>query len=314
MRNLLPDGLNTKGACFAAALLLLGLAPLAGCDVTEPVKPEPQQGNLRVLLTDAPFPFDLAEAANVTITRLTLHGSEGGPIVLLEQQRAFNLLDLQGGVTALLATQDDLREGDYGQVQLDVSAASVVFKDGRVFDLKVPSGSIKVLLDGFSIEEGKTATLTLDFDVEESFVVLGNPNTPAGIKGFLFKPVVKPLGWDYDPADDDGDGGDDDDNDEGDGDEEGNDNEDDSNDDEDQEELTLTGTIDEIGVGFLAVSDRRFEISDETDFNGVDSLVELSVGTKVEVTYAELEDGRLLALKIQVEENSDDDNDEEGED
>ncbi len=37
--------------------------------------------------------------------------------------------------------------------------------------------------------------MTLDFDLEKSFVVQGNPNTAAGIKGFHFKPVVKPLGY-----------------------------------------------------------------------------------------------------------------------
>ena len=33
----------------------------------------------------------------------------------------------------------------------------------------------------------------LDFDVSRSFVVQGNPSTPAGIKGFIFKPVIRAV-------------------------------------------------------------------------------------------------------------------------
>lgn len=59
--------------------------------------------------------------------------------------------------------------------------------------LAVPSGTetgIKIPLGNLEVEEGSYVTLTLDFVVEESFVVLGDVSTPAGVEGFNFTPVV----------------------------------------------------------------------------------------------------------------------------
>jgi hypothetical protein len=38
-----------------------------------------------------------------------------------------------------------------------------------------------------------TSEIVLDFNLDRSFVLKGNMNTPAGIKGFNFKPVIKAI-------------------------------------------------------------------------------------------------------------------------
>lgn len=80
-------------------------------------------------------------------------------------------------------------------MRLYVSEASVVLKDSTTYDLTIPSGSqsgIKVFINPSITVVGNLSTeLLLDFDVNQSFVVQGNPNTPAGINGFLFKPTIK---------------------------------------------------------------------------------------------------------------------------
>jgi hypothetical protein len=43
------------------------------------------------------------------------------------------------------------------------------------------------------IESGVESEVLLDFDVSKSFVVQGNPKKPAGIKGFIFKPVLRAM-------------------------------------------------------------------------------------------------------------------------
>src|SRR3990167_5116760 len=62
-------------------------------------------------------------------------------------------------------------------------------------DVTIPSGDasgLKVYIDPpLEIRTGAVSELMLDFDVSKSFVVQGNPETPAGIKGFHFKPVVR---------------------------------------------------------------------------------------------------------------------------
>jgi hypothetical protein len=61
----------------------------------------------------------------------------------------------------------------------------------------VPSGQqtgIKVFVDPpLHVATGLTTDVTLDFDVANSFVLKGNMDTPAGIKGFNFKPVIKAI-------------------------------------------------------------------------------------------------------------------------
>ena len=197
----------------ATALLafcgLLLFAVTAGCDSAGSSEFE-GEGSLELLLTDAPFPYEHVDEANVTISRVeivrgavedtTASGApedESAVVTLVDSTQQYNLLELQDGVTALLA-EAELEAGTYEQLRLIVDDASVLLNDGRTFDLKVPSGAqtgIKVLLPGFDVQAGENEELTLDFKLEDSFIVQGNPNTAAGINGFIFKPVIKPLGF-----------------------------------------------------------------------------------------------------------------------
>ncbi len=191
---------------------------LAGCDVLS--SSDPVEGQMRVLMTDAPA--DIAEA-HVTIVRVELVGGEGGPLVLSDEHQEFDLLTLQDGVTAELADVT-IPEGSYHQLRIIVDEeAYLLFEDGSETTLKVPSGTetgIKIQLPEFDIADDSDAVEVLvDFDVEQSFVW-------AGASGkYLFKPVIKPEyieinGVFNDLSDDD--------------DEEGDDNGDDEDDDDDE--------------------------------------------------------------------------------
>lgn len=152
-------------------------------------------GRMTVLLTDAPFPFDLVAEANVVIERVEVVG-EFGVETIAEGEQTFNLLDLQDGVTAQLATAI-LPEGPIAQIRLIVSAASVVLIDETTYDLFVPSGAqtgIKIVTPGVHVSAGAETTTTLDMDVSESFIVQGDADTAAGIQGFIFTPVVRVAG------------------------------------------------------------------------------------------------------------------------
>lgn len=195
---------------IAALALALGTGLVVACDSTLGLAEG--DGRLTVLMTDAPFPFDLVSEANVTITRVDVVTETGVEVIMSsEAGETFNLLDLQNGVTTALGSTD-MEAGSFHQVRLIVSEASILLIDGREFDLFIPSGAqtgIKVLIPNGSVENGSETQLTLDFDVSESFVVLGNPDTPAGINGFIFKPVVRPVGMTVngEPADaDEGEG------------------------------------------------------------------------------------------------------------
>ena len=155
-------------------------------------------GNLSIQLTDAPFPSDLVSEANVIFDRIEIRKAdeaEGSPfIVLSEEEMSFNLLDLTNGVTASLVDLE-IEVGSYDLIRLYVSEANVVLGDGGSFDLNIPSGSqtgIKIFIDpSIEVAGGLTAELLLDFDVSQSFVPQGNPNSADAINGFTFKPTIK---------------------------------------------------------------------------------------------------------------------------
>jgi hypothetical protein len=171
------------------------------------------QGQIQVLITDAPV--DYLEKAEVWISRVYLQGGSeeeaeeeeqaGGRVGLFndpDNPRYYDLLTLQNGVTDDLTPPTDLEAGAYAQLRLVVDHALVTLKDGYVFrdggvekDLFVPSGmqsGIKVLLNApIEIADGILTIVTVDFDVNDNFVLQGNPETPAGILGILFTPTLR---------------------------------------------------------------------------------------------------------------------------
>jgi hypothetical protein len=170
---------------------------LGGCQKNES---NDYLGKLVIHLTDAPFPIEYIEEAKVIITKVEIRREDennGYPfITLMEDTVEFNLLDLRNGVTAKLLEMD-IPADRYNLLRLYVDQASLKVKDMDTYDMKVPSGSqtgIKIFIDpALEVIGGLTAELLLDFNLEKSFVLKGNMNTPAGIKGFNFKPVIRAV-------------------------------------------------------------------------------------------------------------------------
>jgi len=157
-------------------------------------------GRLLINLTDDPFVLDLIEEANISITKVEVRAkgdSAGNPFITIsEDTMKFNLLELRNGVTATLA-EIDLPVGNYDLIRLYIDEASIKIKDGELYTLKVPSGAqsgIKIFIHpSISVIGGLTSELLLDFCLDKSFVLKGNMKTPAGIKGFNFKPVIRAV-------------------------------------------------------------------------------------------------------------------------
>ncbi|MCH8054090.1 MAG: DUF4382 domain-containing protein, partial [Planctomycetes bacterium] len=118
---------------------------------------------------------------------------DGAFVTILDEEVSFNLLDLQNGLTAPLASAS-LTASSYSQIRFIVSSGHVVLADGREFELTVPSGEqtgIKLSFD-FTITGDETTTLLLDVDVSKAFVPIpgGDVNDASQIESFLFKPSL----------------------------------------------------------------------------------------------------------------------------
>jgi hypothetical protein len=186
------------------SVLALAALILGSCDsLTSPHG----AARVTVLLTDAPHAY--LESAVVTIDRVEILPMDGPAVVISTDGGTHDLLELQDGVTAELGSAV-MDAGLYHQLRLIVSHAEVTLKDGYEFTdgsttktIHVPSGAqtgIKVNLsaadggdgEGVEIRPGEMV-LVVDFDVSQNFVMQGSAETPAGIHGFLFTPLLRAV-------------------------------------------------------------------------------------------------------------------------
>ncbi|HJQ65229.1 MAG TPA: DUF4382 domain-containing protein, partial [Gemmatimonadales bacterium] len=131
------------------------------------------------------------------ISKVYLIGQDGtSRFTITETPAEYDLLALQGGVTALLG-DPLIPAGDYESLHLIVDSARVMLAPPTTFTngtdtatMKVPSGpqtGLKVNFGGpVHIAPGQT-DLVVDFDVLRSFVFQGPRDAPTSV---LFKPVL----------------------------------------------------------------------------------------------------------------------------
>jgi hypothetical protein len=154
-------------------------------------------GSLKVMLKDKPV--DDAEHVWVTISNLVVHMADPDEFIeISNEEQKFDLLWLRDN-TAVLDVST-LEVGHYNQIRADVVEGSIVFleDDGRggfeekTYDLKIPSGEIKVPVQ-FYIQENGTTEVVLDFDAEKSVKI-----TKQGKQDiYKLRPVVNAVSVSY---------------------------------------------------------------------------------------------------------------------
>lgn len=154
----------------------------------------PQMATVTFRLHDAPANL---QSATVWVSNVEIVGGDsGGAFTVSTTPAAYDLLSLQNGVSALLGTAT-IPAGRYQQLRLIVDSARVMLMSGSTFadgdsvaSLRVPSGmetGIKVnFAGGVTLPPGQS-TLSVDFDVSQSFVLNGPPTGPFAV---TFKPVI----------------------------------------------------------------------------------------------------------------------------
>ena len=183
------------------------------------------QGRLAVKLVDAPVPFDSIKEVNVFVVRVDArrarpqtdselgedadeghdgmlgwawgHADSTKWVTIVEPNKAFNMLTLQGGVNAFLGdTPADTGAFKAIRLVIDPAQSTIVLKDGTVLSatsdppVEFESPGRRALFvefdDSVEVKEGTTSTITLDIRLAESVTLRGRTVRD----GFFFRPVV----------------------------------------------------------------------------------------------------------------------------
>jgi len=166
---------------LAMPLLTTALLAVGGCyqDDTSPSAPNSAKPTAKVLLTDAPFPYDSVSSVNLHIVRIetsTQIDTTGGDwVVIAEPHRTFDLLQLQQGTTAILG-EGQIPAGEYHAIRMtiDTSLSSIRSAARRMpVNWNNYSGSNEMPLyaavDYPVNVSSEGAEIVIDFDLGRSF-------------------------------------------------------------------------------------------------------------------------------------------------
>jgi Domain of unknown function (DUF4382) len=156
---------------FRLAALVLATVALAACN-----------GSLTVNLTDTPV--DNATSVIVDFTGIELHNTNGQTVTFdFPSARQIDLLQLQNGATTALLQGRSVPSGSYDWIQLNVLAgqntqgqSSITLATGLQYPLYIPSGSEGGLrlATGFTVAQGGTTELVIDFNLRQSVTGLAS--------------------------------------------------------------------------------------------------------------------------------------------
>lgn len=184
--------------------LVLALGAGLACYEDDSLAGGPQGRALaRVLLTDAPFPYDSVAAVDVYIVRIEASAQfdtsgSGSWTTIAVPRRRFNLLTLQQGTTALLG-EGELAAGQYAAIRMVLntdssgvrwtngSAATVDWQNGSADEMTLHAlveAPVPVAADG----SAGAAEIVIDFDVGRSFFF-----DFFGTREFTFVPWIRAV-------------------------------------------------------------------------------------------------------------------------
>lgn len=162
------------------ALIVLVPLTLMGCYKDDSSGPGTRTPLTKVLLTDAPFPFDTVQSVNVYVVSIAASTvadtSDPGLqwVTITVPRKRFDLLALQQGTTALLG-EGEIPADQYRSVRLiiDADSSDVRFADGTLAVVQNWNGtgewSIYAFVEAALQVPDSGAEIVIDFDVGRSF-------------------------------------------------------------------------------------------------------------------------------------------------
>jgi hypothetical protein len=164
--------------CLATTLLAAVLVVGGGCYQDDPgsTGPPSQKPVARVLLTDAPFPYDSVASVNIHVVRIEANQqgdtSGAGRWVVTEPKKTFDLLALQQGTTAILG-EGELPAGQYYAVRMtiDTNRSAITWSGGGQAHVNWHNWTTIYASIDYPVSVATPgADIVLDFDVGRSFL------------------------------------------------------------------------------------------------------------------------------------------------
>lgn len=157
-------------------LTIVGLTCIPGCSNDDDDNNNSGTSRMKVSMTDAPGDYDEVnvEVLDVKIKSSADTGENGWVSIGNITPGIYNLLDLTGGVTAMLA-DNDVPSGHLGQIRLILGDHNTVVKNGVTYTLNTPSAQqsgLKLQVNQ-DLEADATYNFLIDFDVHNSVVEAG---------------------------------------------------------------------------------------------------------------------------------------------
>lgn len=157
----------------------------------------------KVLLTDAPFPFDTVQRVDVYVVRIdasTMADTSGGQewTNILTPKQRFNLLDLQQGTIAVLG-EADAPTATWAAVRLVINTDSsgIYYSDGSEAGVRWPlSGELALhalVEQPLALYADGNPDVVIDFDVGQSFAYQLPGDSAIAYPDFVFLPVIRAV-------------------------------------------------------------------------------------------------------------------------
>jgi len=159
-------------------LIIMGISVIMSLIMIQGCQKDKFNSRIKVNMTDGP---GIYEEVNIDIKQVEIHYNSDGPrlagwLNLKTNARIYNLIELQNGVTAVLADDARLPSGHVTQMRLILGGRNTVVTGGVEYNLDVPSSEntgLKINID-MELYPNSGKEILLDFDAEKSIVVNGD--------------------------------------------------------------------------------------------------------------------------------------------
>jgi len=154
-------------------MLTLALIIFTSCSDDNEVNTD-GQGEVKVQLTDGPFPFDFVTEANIGVAKIELKNSSGEYTTVFEGSATYNMIGLTNGVSTNVATTN-IAVGTYVEAKITLNSASVHLSNGTDYDLNVSSVGVQqvAIIPNLIVEDAVASEVLFDLDINDSFQFFG---------------------------------------------------------------------------------------------------------------------------------------------